>query len=72
MQILAIFTPPPNEPVYDVVPCKVALYPFPVASVQVVPDVGAVWKLNCNPLVTNDDGGDDIKNPFENIIAIFY
>ena len=50
--VLSNLTPPPKEEVYALAPCNVALYPLPVVSVHVVPEDGAVAKLNTNPEVT--------------------
>ena len=44
--------PPPLFDTYDGEPTSVALRPLPLESVHVVPDVGAVCKLNCKPEVT--------------------
>jgi hypothetical protein len=44
--------PPPLFDTYDGEPTSVALRLLPLVSVQVVPEIGAVCKLNCKPEVT--------------------
>ena len=43
------FIPPPLFETYVVEPFRVALYPLPLESVQVVPEDGAVNKLKTKP-----------------------
>jgi hypothetical protein len=52
---------------YDGEPKSVALRPLPLESVHVVPDIGAVSKLNCKPEVTIPAGNSGFpRRPKEN------
>jgi hypothetical protein len=59
--------PPPLVDTYDGEPKSVASRPLPLESVHVVPDIGAVSKLNCKPEVTIPDGNSGfLRRPKEN------
>ena len=64
--------PPPLFDTYDGEPTSVALRPLPLESVQVVPEVGAVCKLNCKPEVTIAEADADVKTDVENLRGIDY